>query len=160
MKVGDYVTKNFQWKELFKSDTAVRLGINNMTVDQGILLNIRELCVNVLQPLRDKFGRLRITSGYRCLELNRAIGSGDSSNHVKGLAVDIEPMVKGVSLMDILSYIDNEMEYKELIAEYFPDGWVHVAYQRNNNKKTMKLKDSNHHYKRVELDYIKRIYEV
>ena len=160
MIVGDYITDNFQWKEFFKSDTAIRLGINNTTVDQGILLNIRELCVNVLQPLRNKFGRLRITSGYRCLELNRAIGSGDSSNHVKGLAVDIEPVVKGVSLMDILDYIDTKMEYKELIAEYFDNnGWVHVAYQRRNNNKILKLKDSNHHYKRVTLDYIKELYK-
>jgi zinc D-Ala-D-Ala carboxypeptidase len=136
----------------------MRLGIDNVPTDEEILNNIRRLCINVLQPLRNKFGRIRITSGYRCLELNRSIGSGDSSNHVKGLAVDIEPLAKRVSLMDMLSYIHNNMEYKELISEFFPDGWVHVAYQEGNNKRDLKLKDSDHHYSRVDLDYIKSIH--
>lgn len=149
---------NFQWKELFRSDTAIRLGINNVPTDPDILNNIRRLCINVLQPLRTKFGRIEVTSGYRCLELNRAIGSSDSSNHLYGLAVDIEPLASSVSLISVLSYIHKNMQYKELIAEYFPNGWVHVAYQEGNNKTELKLKDANHNYQRVTLDYIKSIY--
>jgi lysine/ornithine N-monooxygenase len=50
------------------------------------------------------------------------------------------------------------LEYKELICEYFPDGWVHVAYEHGNNKKQLKLKDLHHSYDLVSIDYINSIY--
>jgi len=156
MDFNQHITKNFTWNEFFRSDTATRLNIDNTTTDSIILSNIKELTANILQPLRDKFGRIRITSGYRCLMLNRKIKSGDYSNHVYGLAVDIES--ENVSLINLITYIHKNFEYKELIAEYFPHGWVHIAYQHDNNKRVLKLKDKDHHFKRVTLDYVQGIY--
>jgi hypothetical protein len=148
---------NFQYKEFVKSETAMRLNILNIPSEQD-WKNIEQLAVHVLQPIRNRFGRLRITSGYRSVELCEAIKSSRTSNHTIGQAADFEPMRKGVTMMDVLTYIHNNLPYRELIAEYFPDGWIHVAYREGGNDSVLKLKDANHNYARVDLSYLKNLY--
>jgi uncharacterized protein YcbK (DUF882 family) len=75
------------------------------------------LTENILQPVRDKFGPIRITSGYRCPEVNKLAGGSKTSNHVLGFAADIEPINTDIKLVDILTFIANELNYHELIAE-------------------------------------------
>ena len=152
------LSKNFYLDEFIKSDTAQRKDIDNSMPDE-YLQRIQDLVDNVLQPLRDIFGPIRILSGYRSVDLCLAIGSNEHSNHAYGFVADIEPIDRDVSLYDILSYINKKMEYKELIAEFFPDGWVHVAYQRDNNKRVLKLKDKDNDYTIVTFDYIKTKYK-
>ena len=149
---------NFTYGEFVRSDTAIRRGIENIPNEEQ-WQNIEKLAVFVLQPIRNRFGRLRITSGFRSVELCEAVGSWSGSNHAKGQAADIEPMRKGVELIDILSYIHNNLPHRELIAEHFPGGWVHVAYRDGGNDATLKLKDKDHNYERVDLDYVKSLYE-
>ena len=156
--LDSYITQNFKWKEFFKSQTAKRKGIDNIPTDDNIWENLEELVVNVLQPLRDEFGCIRITSGYRSPELNSAIGGSENSNHCFGFAADIEPLKENVSLMDVIVYIHNILDFRELIVEYFPDGWIHVAYRKGSNARQLKLKDDNHNYQRVSLEYIKQLY--
>lgn len=149
---------NFKYKEFIKSNTAIRLGIKNEPNDEQWHC-IEVLAREILQPIREKFGRLRITSGFRSVELCEAVGSNKYSNHARGQAADIEPLVEGVTLFDVLEYIHNELEYRELIAEYFPDGWVHTAYREGANVKDLKLKDEKHHYSRVSIEYIRDLYK-
>jgi len=152
---------NFTFWEFIKSDTAIRLNIDNFPKEDYIWDNIRNLTINCLQPIRNYFQTpIKINSGYRCPLLNTAIGSSNISNHVYGLAVDIEPFYNDILLIDVLNWIYNNLEYKELIAEYFDkNGWIHIAYQKDNNKKVLKLKDRNHNYTRVSIDYINKIYK-
>ncbi|MCC8145436.1 MAG: D-Ala-D-Ala carboxypeptidase family metallohydrolase [Bacteroidales bacterium] len=83
------MTKNFHLDEFVRSQTARRKGIVN-TPDAGHIENLRTLCVSLLQPLRNSCGKpLYITSGYRCPELNAAVGGSSSSDHLKGKAADI-----------------------------------------------------------------------
>ena len=83
------LTRNFTLQELIKSDTAIRLGIdNNPNSDQ--VEKLKQLCENVLQPVRDHFGRVKVTSGFRTIELCKAIGSSEKSQHAKAEAVDFE----------------------------------------------------------------------
>ncbi len=148
---------NFRYKEFVKSTTALRKGIKNEPNEEQWQC-IELLAKEILQPIRERFGRLRITSGFRSVELCEAVGSNKYSNHARGQAVDIEPLADGVTLFDILEYIHNDLEYRALIAEYFPDGWVHIAYRQNRNSKKLKLKDENHNYNSVTIDYIKNLY--
>lgn len=150
------ITENFYWREFFRSETAKRHNIVNIPEKQWIYNNIRELCVNILQPVRDEFGPIYITSGYRSPELNKKIGGSPSSNHLFGYAADIESY--DYPLIEILEWIYNNCTYCELIAEYFPNGWVHVAHKKHYNTKQIKLKDVNHHYKIHSLNYIKELY--
>ena len=95
MKPGIY----FTWSELTSSSTATREGIDNHPTPEHAE-NLRRLCAEVLDPLRTFLGRpVRITSGYRSLELNKKIGGSTTSRHCSGLAADIK--VSGMDAVDI-----------------------------------------------------------
>lgn len=148
---------NFTYGEFVKSSTATRLGIANVPTDAQ-WMNIEQLALKVLQPLRNEFGRIRITSGFRSVELCLAIGSSKYSNHAKGEAADIEPKKDGVTLLHIAQFIHDELDYRTVIAEYFPDGWVHVDYRIGGNLKRLKLKDATHNYQDIQMGYLKNLY--
>ena len=111
------LSANFTLKELTKSDTATRLGLDN-TPDDEALENLKTLCEKVLQPVRDHFGKsVTINSGYRSPESNAAVGGSKTSDHCKGQAADIE--IAGIANADL----------------GIPDsGWVHVSYDPSNLK--------------------------
>jgi hypothetical protein len=125
------LSANFSLKELTKSDTATRLGIDN-TPDDETIDNLKTLCDKVLQPVRDHFGKtVTVNSGYRSPESNAAVGGSKTSDHCKGQAADIE--IAGVANADLAQWIMDNLEYTQLILEFYtqgiPDsGWVHVSY--------------------------------
>jgi hypothetical protein len=149
---------NFTYGEVLRSDTASRLGIENIPNDEQLKC-IELVCVNILQPVRSKFGPIRITSGFRSPELCLKIGSTTTSNHTRGQAVDFEPYDTNTKLYTIFKWIYNNCKFRELIAEFFPDGWVHAAYRKGGNDRIIKLKDKQHNYQRVDLQYIESIYK-
>ena len=135
------LSTNFSLKELLRSDTAIRLGIDN-TPDQEQLINLTHLSIFILQPVRDKFGSTTVNSGLRVLELNRAIGSSDTSQHRKGEAADIE--CKAVSNLELAKWIRDNLDFDQVILEAYDgvdptSGWVHVSYRadRKNRKKCL-----------------------
>ena len=125
------LSKNFHLREFTKSQTASRKGITNVP-NKDQIINLAGLCQCVLQPVRDEFGVVTINSGYRCSELNTAIGGSKTSQHMKGQAADIEcPAVDNASLA---KWIRENCDFDQLILEYHtPDdphsGWVHVSYR-------------------------------
>jgi hypothetical protein len=147
---------NFTYKEMIKSETALRKGIENIPNEYQIL-NIQLLAQEVLQPLRNEFGPIKINSGFRCEELNIAIGGSPNSNHCRGEAADIN-LLSNISLMIIINIIYKYLEFDELIAEYFPYGWIHVSYRDQINRKRLKLKDKLHNYKIIDIDYLNYLY--
>jgi len=148
---------NFTYREMIRSDTALRLDLLNMP-DELEWRRIEHLAAEVLQPIRNEFGRITMLSGFRTVQLCRAVGSSEKSYHAFGGAGDIEPYDASVGLFDVLEWISENIDYNELIAEYFPEGWVHVGKIDGDNRKILKLKDPNHHFKRVSLAYIGSIY--
>jgi hypothetical protein len=132
------LSANFTLKELTKSDTATRLGLDN-TPDDEALENLKTLCEMVLQPVREHFGKsVTVNSAYRSPESNAAVGGSKTSDHCKGMAADIE--IVGVANADLAQWIMDNLEYTQLILEFYtpgiPDsGWVHVSYDPNNLKK-------------------------
>lgn len=84
------ISKDFSYREFEASPTAERKGICNVITTAAVRDAVKELVEKVLKPLRDRVGHpLRINSGYRCPELNRAVGGVATSQHVKGEAADI-----------------------------------------------------------------------
>jgi len=132
------LSSNFSLQELTKSQTATRKGIDN-TPSPEHQENLKRLCVNVLQPVRDHFSKVvTISSGYRSPELCTAIGSKITSQHAKGQAADFE--IFGVSNKAVADYIDSELHYDQLILEYWNEsdpnsGWVHCSFSQGNNRK-------------------------
>jgi hypothetical protein len=148
---------NFTYMEFIKSNTATRLGILNVPNEEQIKC-IEKLCQIILQPVRNNFGPIRITSGFRSQELCLKIGSTMYSNHTRGQAVDFEPFNTKITLFSIYEWIYDNCDFRELIAEFFPGGWIHAAYRVNDNNRIVKLKDVNHNYDVVDLSYIRSIY--
>jgi hypothetical protein len=132
------LTANFSLHELSKSETALRMGLDN-TPDDEATENLRLLCEKVLQPVRDHYGKgVKVNSAYRSPESNAAVGGSKTSDHCKGMAADIE--IPGVANADLAQFIMDNLSYTQLILEFYtpgiPDsGWVHVSYDPNNLKK-------------------------
>ena len=132
------LTKNFSLLELTKSQTAERKGIDN-TPSTEHQENLKKLCENVLQPVRDHFEQVvSVSSGYRSPELCTAIGSKITSQHAKGEAADFE--IFGVSNKELADYIHEHLDYDQLILEYWKEsdpnsGWVHCSYSESNNRR-------------------------
>lgn len=125
----------FKMSELIHSDTAVMLNINNMPTIQALDCML-DVIYYVLNPTRKHFGKpIVVTSGYRCPELNRKIGSKNTSQHLKGQAADF--VVKGYDLHKVFEYIKNSLEYDQLLFETDSKGnkWIHVSYVRGKNRK-------------------------
>ncbi len=133
------LTENFSLNELTKSQTAERKGIDN-TPSAEHQENLKSLCEMILQPIRDHFGQVvSVSSGYRSPELCVAIGSSTQSQHAKGQASDFE--IFGVSNKELADYIDQNLDYDQLILEYWKgedepnSGWVHCSFNAQGNRK-------------------------
>lgn len=129
------LSENFTLHEFCRSGTATRLGIvNHLPAD---LLPNAKRTAQMLQRIRaflsKRAGRdvpMRITSGYRCLPLNRAIRSGDTSDHVQALAADWEAPTFGspTEICEALMPMVGALEIGQLINERpDADGWVHTG---------------------------------
>lgn len=130
------LSNNFTLEELTKSETAIRRGLNNNPTI-SVIENLQRLVTNVLQPIRDKVGIITITSGYRSPEVNTAIGGSSKSDHVLGMAADIE--CPSLDNKQLAKYIAANFKYTQLILEFYTDGipdsgWVHVSYDKDNLK--------------------------
>ena len=131
-------------KELLFSETATRLGIDNTPTDQ-ILINLQTLIYEVINPIVNHFGDIKITSGYRSPALCKAIGSSDRSQHTTGMAVDCE--VLGVPNKELADWIVNHLEFDQCILEFWnPEtnsGWIHCSYSSTNRKMYLRAFKSN-----------------
>jgi len=134
------LSKNFSLNELTKSQTAIRMGIDN-TSDTEQLVNLVVLVQQVLQPCREQFGSISINSGLRVLELNQAIGSSDKSQHINGEAADFEAYL--ISNRRLAEWIKEKLDFDQLILEYPGpdprDGWVHCSYKRDGGNRKQVL---------------------
>tara|TARA_R110002020_G_scaffold80470_2_gene200764 strand:- start:35 stop:562 length:528 start_codon:yes stop_codon:yes gene_type:complete len=159
------ISKNFTLNEVTRSNTALRMGIDN-TPSKEHILKLRLLATEFLQPLRDRIGALRVTSGYRSQELNKAIGGSykiddngnyiPKSQHCKAEAVDLQYFKRG--RMDnykiFRGIIEGSLEFDQIILEFggataerdsdYPD-WVHISWKIKDNRRQVLVayKDKN-----------------
>ena len=125
------VTMHFTIEELYASDTARRLGIQNKPSVRE-MVNLVYLAAYVLEPLRKAMGEpIKIGSGYRCEKLNKAVGGVYNSQHLKGQAADLcidGDIQKGRKWFE---YIRKHLPFDQLIWEKNPKTgscWVHVSF--------------------------------
>ena len=126
------LTDHFALSEFLVSQTAQRLGIDNTPSDE-IIKNLTKTA-EMLEKVRTLFGDkvITITSGYRCLKLNTAIGSSSNSAHVQGQAAAfIGPDFGSVRDCVIKIAHDKGIEFDQLIREFDDSGhgWVHIAWR-------------------------------
>ncbi len=124
------LTAHFSLREMCASGTAIRLGIENVP-DEAVIKRLQQLCEHVLEPLRQRFGVIRITSGYRCERLNRAVGGVKNSQHLRGEAADIH--VSDIEVgRKMFRFIKENLEFDQLLFEHIRENgvcWLHVSYR-------------------------------
>jgi uncharacterized protein YcbK (DUF882 family) len=127
------ISKNFTWEEFTASYTAQRLGILNQITDWDVRDNAIALFENLIQPARDAWEKPIFIgpnySGYRCPELNEAVGGVDNSQHQYGEAADCG--------------VDEPYEFAKLILKLglpfdqmglYPT-FVHLSYKREGKNR-------------------------
>lgn len=133
----DKISEHISYSEAIKSQTAIRVGINNTPTEKDIKA-MQLVAVNVFEPLRKALNRpIFISSFYRSPQLNHWIGGSSNSQHTKGEAMDLD--VDGIN-SQIFHWIKNNLDFDQLIWEFGntkkPD-WVHISYKEHGNRKEM-----------------------
>jgi hypothetical protein len=128
------LSEHFSLDEFTASETALRKGIDN-TAPPVITEKLRMLAAT-LEQVRSLLGNnsIRVSSGYRCLELNRAIGSGDLSAHTLGYAVDFTCPGFGTPKEVANKIAESPIKFDQLIYE---GTWVHLSIDPRNRREVL-----------------------
>ena len=139
-----YLTPHFSLEEFTRSSTASAKGIDNSlnpsrADHRQVIENIKNLCEQVLEPLRQHFGQpVVISSGYRCPTLNRAVGGAKTSQHMTGEAADIR-VPDNATGMKWFAWMMEHLEFDQLIKEHAtrasPTFWIHVSLNANGRQR-------------------------
>jgi len=134
------LSKNFTLEELTVTNSGLP---NRPTQDEINCLGL--LVRNVLQPLRDEFGKsIHVNSGFRSALVNKSVGGAASSQHTKGQAADLDCEDNS----EIFSLIRDKLEFDQLIWEGGNDvqpGWVHVSWKTQGNRgEVLKMRNGNY----------------
>ena len=139
--------KFFSIEELTQSATAKRLGIDNTPSDK-IKKNLTLFINTVLDPIREDWGSpIIVSSGYRCPELNKAVGGANTSGHQYGYCADLQ--VKGglKKIRELADFIfkwmkDHNMKWDEILFEQSGGvTWLHFCWIGKDGKQRMKIFD-------------------
>ena len=127
--------KYFTIAELIKTN---HKGIDN-TPDATVKKNLTALVDNVLDPLREAYGRpIYVSSGYRCPKLNKAVGGAASSQHMLGQAADIrskeDTPEENKKLFDLI--VKLKLPFDQVINEYGYN-WIHVSFGPRHRRKLL-----------------------
>ena len=139
-----HLSPHFTLLEMTKSQFALRRGIVNALdpaepEDADVINNLRRLCLEVLEPVREGFGvPFAPSSAYRAPALNAALGAKPTSQHVLGEAVDFE--LPGIANCELARWIRDLLNYDQLILEFYDptepkSGWVHVSLKEASNRR-------------------------
>jgi zinc D-Ala-D-Ala carboxypeptidase len=127
-------------KEFQASGLATLRNLNN-EMSESQIASAKLLCENVFEPLRLYLNTpIKISSGFRCLQVNRLIGGSATSQHTKGEAMDLQINAKG------FNFIKDKLEFDQLIWEFGNDeqpSWVHVSFSSRNRKQVLKASKKN-----------------
>lgn len=121
------ITENFTFEELIHSAYAEKYHLSNLP-KQDEIKKLNQLTTEILQPIRNEFNApIKVTSGYRSPQVNKAVGGSSTSQHVKGEAADLTSKNNKKLFDTIISLIKrHEIEVGQLINEY-NYSWIHVS---------------------------------
>jgi len=126
-----YISEHITYSESIKSSTAIRKGIENIPTEYQ-MQNMSQVADKVFEPLREWVGGpIKVTSFFRCEELNKAIGGSSRSQHCEGRAIDVDDIYNYKSNAEMFNFIKDNLDFDQLIWEYGnsdnPD-WVHFSF--------------------------------
>lgn len=143
----DMISKDFSYSEFTASETAQKRGIDNSIPSVLVRDSIKALVLEVLQPLRDAWGRpLTVNSGYRSPVLNRAVNGVPASQHVRGEAADIRTGSEHASYELARLVYDMHLPYDQMIL--YPT-FVHLSHRLNGEQRRQVLYNWRYHGRRL-----------
>lgn len=122
------LSEHFKLSEFTQSGTARRHKVKNVPGPREVE-RLRFLCVKSLEPMRRRFGVIRITSGFRCKKLNALVGGSPTSQHVLGEAADIHTGGRELS-EKMFGFAKQNIPFDQLILEHNPAHgiyWLHIS---------------------------------
>ena len=122
------LSEHFKLSEFTQSGTARRHKVKNVPGPREVE-RLRFLCVKSLEPMRHRFGVIRITSGFRCKKLNALVGGSPTSQHVLGEAADIHTGGRELS-EKMFGFAKQNIPFDQLILEHNPAHgiyWLHIS---------------------------------
>lgn len=129
-------SEHFTIEELCRSQVAVCLGIDNEPKREDIIANLKRLAFHTLEAVRilNDNKPITITSGYRCKELNRAVGGVETSQHQSGCAADfVVGSAEGNRSLFAKIKSSGSVPFDQLILEP-KAGWIHISYVEGGNR--------------------------
>ena len=142
------ISKHLSFEEATRSATADKLGIVNNNPNQSVIENMKELAENVFEPIRAHFNKpIYVSSMYRGIPLNNAVGGSITSQHCSGEAMDIDMSKSKPTNAEVFNYIKNNLKFDQLIWEFGNDkepDWLHVSFSSKKNRaQILKAKKEN-----------------
>jgi hypothetical protein len=134
------VSKHITYAEATKSQEAVRLGIENKPTDTEFF-NMTLVSNKCFEPLREHHAKpIGVSSFFRSAKINEKVGGSTSSQHCKGMAIDIDADIfnNGISNSEIFLWLEANVDFDQLIWEFGTDtnpAWVHISYNNGKNRK-------------------------
>lgn len=125
------LSQHFTLEEATRSDTAVRLGLDNQPDDAT--LDAMRAAAEKMELVRQLLGNdpLQVTSWYRSPEVDRAVGgTGRSNGHSSGWCIDFRmyehlPARYRTPLEICQAIVASDLRYDQLIWE---GTWVHISF--------------------------------
>jgi zinc D-Ala-D-Ala carboxypeptidase len=140
------ISKHITLAEATKSQVAIRRNIANVPGSSEIA-NMKLVAEKCFEPLRNHFKMpIGISSFYRCKLINQLVGGSITSQHVRGLAIDIDADIfGGITNKEIFDWLKENVDFDQLIWEYGTDlnpAWVHISYisPQTNRKQILRIK--------------------
>ena len=127
----DYkLSPNFTWGEMTRTGQSGLQDKNRAEAEQ-YKAAIEALCKTIMQPIREKFGPLRINSCFRGPSVNAAVGGSKTSQHMVGEACDFVPLTSGITLNHVFDWIrkESKLPFGQVINEQpsATSKWIHVS---------------------------------
>lgn len=136
------LTKNFTLEELVSAGSAHRLGgFEQFNPTEEIVQNLRDLCRELVQPVRDAIGHALFTnSGYRSKPVNKGVKGAKKSDHLYGRAIDCSCTINGRNCNQLIidTVLALGIPFKQMIDEFGTEdepAWVHLSFEWNNNRR-------------------------
>lgn len=141
----------FTYMEMTRSSTAARKGFANVPNERELEC-LKALCVNFLDPVRERFWPFTVSSGFRNARLNKLVGSKPTSQHRLGQAADFELVDK--NNMATFQWIKKNLSFDQLILEHHDmqhnnSGWLHGSWVSKEKNRNIALIYDGNTYKEV-----------
>lgn len=134
MEFDNRLSEHFTLKEMTKTNT----GLPNKITKEEIYQNLKDLVIEVLEPLRELYGLpIIVNSGYRSFDVNNAVNGSRTSQHQKGQAADITTRNGGGDNFELFELIKDNLVFDQLCWEFGDDNnpqWIHVSWSDTYNR--------------------------